>query len=95
MRMRSITVVLTDIFVYLRIKHEQTEYQSKRDTELDDLQRIIADQKKEITVLNEEIAALKDSNARGPTASIKNLVERLKNQLALKEKQHQVKLSSF
>lgn len=78
-------------FTFLRIKQEQREYQSKRDTELDDLQKIITDQKKEICLLNEEIITLKDSNTRGPTTSMKNLVERLKNQLALKEKQHQVK----
>ncbi|XP_070190390.1 centrosomal protein of 290 kDa-like [Littorina saxatilis] len=73
----------------IKLKEEQTTYQSKRSTEHDDLQRVIGDQRKEIRVLNEEIAALKDSNTRGPTASMKSLVERLKNQLALKEKQHQ------
>lgn len=73
-----------------RWKQEQANDLSKKDVELDQVQRIIHDQKKEIEVLNEEIAALKDANLRGPTTSMKNLVERLKNQLALKEKQHQV-----
>ncbi|PVD27873.1 hypothetical protein C0Q70_10448 [Pomacea canaliculata] len=72
-----------------RWKQEQANDLSKKDVELDQVQRIIHDQKKEIEVLNEEIAALKDANLRGPTTSMKNLVERLKNQLALKEKQHQ------
>ena len=72
------------------MKEEQTQFQSKKDSEADDLRRIISEQKKEMQVLNEEIETLKESNARGPSASMKNLVERLKNQLALKEKQHQV-----
>ena len=72
------------------MKEEQTQFQSKKDSEADDLRRIISEQKKEMQVLNEEIEMLKESNARGPSASMKNLVERLKNQLALKEKQHQV-----
>ncbi|KAK7503000.1 hypothetical protein BaRGS_00005626, partial [Batillaria attramentaria] len=71
-----------------KLKEEHTAHLSQKHTELDDALRTITDQKKEIAVLNEEIAALKDSNTRGPTASMKNLVERLKNQLALKEQQH-------
>ncbi|KAL8608881.1 hypothetical protein ACOMHN_056045 [Nucella lapillus] len=72
-----------------KLKQEQTDYSSKRTSEADDLHRVIGDQKKEMAVLQEEIAVLKESHTRGPTASMKNLVDRLKNQLALKEKQHQ------
>ncbi|KAL3881749.1 hypothetical protein ACJMK2_028144 [Sinanodonta woodiana] len=61
----------------------------KRDSEIDQLMRTVEHQKKEIELLNEEIATLKESNNRAPTTTMKNLVERLKNQLALKEKQHQ------
>jgi centrosomal protein CEP290 len=46
--------------------------------------------KKEIDLLTQEIDTLKDQNNRAPTTTMKNMVERLKNQLALKEKQHQV-----
>ena len=40
--------------------------------------------------MNEELGTAKEANSRAPTTTMKNLVERLKNQLALKEKQHQV-----
>ncbi|XP_071113169.1 centrosomal protein of 290 kDa-like [Haliotis cracherodii] len=62
---------------------------SKKDSEIDDYRRQLGEQRKEMDILNEEIAALKDTNSRAPTQTMKNLVERLKNQLALKEKQHQ------
>lgn len=63
----------------------------KRDSEMQELKKIIEQQRRDIEVLNEEIDAVKEQNSRAPTTTIKNLVERLKNQLALKEKQHQVR----
>lgn len=63
---------------------------SKKDSEIDDYRRQLGEQRKEMDILNDEIAALKDTNSRAPTQTMKNLVERLKNQVALKEKQHQV-----
>ncbi len=37
-----------------------------------------------------ELQTQKDANTRAPTTTMKNLVERLRNELALKEKQHKV-----
>lgn len=62
----------------------------KKDSEVQELKKVIEQQKRDIEVLNEEIDAVKEQNSRTPTTTMKNLVERLKNQLALKEKQHQV-----
>ncbi len=66
---------------------------SRKDNEIDDLRRQLGEQRKEMAILNDEISALKVSNSKAPTITMKNLVERLKNQLALKEKQHQVSWS--
>ncbi len=43
-----------------------------------------------LQVLNDELATQKEANTRAPTTTMKNMVERLKNQLSLKEKQQQV-----
>ncbi|XP_056015074.1 centrosomal protein of 290 kDa-like [Ostrea edulis] len=72
-----------------RLGSEMKSEAEKRDSEMQELKKIIEQQKRDIEVLNEEIDAVKEQNSRAPTTTIKNLVERLKNQLALKEKQHQ------
>ena len=41
-------------------------------------------------VLTDELSTQKEMNTRAPTTTMKNMVERLKNQLSLKEKQQQV-----
>ena len=73
-----------------RLTNETNEQLGKKELALDHLSQENQDLRKEVYVLREEVEALKDSNQRGPTASMKAMVERLKNQLALKEKQHQV-----
>ncbi|XP_059169831.1 centrosomal protein of 290 kDa-like [Physella acuta] len=72
-----------------RLTEQQSEIIGKKDSEMEAVQRENMDLRKEMKLLQEEVEALKDSNQRGPTATMKNMVERLKNQLALKEKQHQ------
>ncbi|XP_041354243.1 centrosomal protein of 290 kDa-like [Gigantopelta aegis] len=62
---------------------------AQKEQEVQECRRLMADMRKEMEILNEEIAVLKQSSSKTPTATMKNLVERLKNQLALKEKQHQ------
>ncbi|XP_060063320.1 centrosomal protein of 290 kDa-like [Ylistrum balloti] len=66
----------------------KTEIQT-REREVTECHRQIEHHKKEADLLREEIEALKEQNNRAPTTTMKNLVDRLKNQLALKEKQHQ------
>jgi len=50
----------------------------------------VADLQKELTEKQQELCEEKEANSRAPSQTIKNHVERLKNQLALKEKQQQV-----
>lgn len=73
-----------------RLGTELKSESEKKDAEVQELKKVIEQQKRDIEVLNEEIDAVKEQNSRAPTTTMKNLVERLKNQLALKEKQHQV-----
>ncbi|KAJ8314697.1 hypothetical protein KUTeg_006847 [Tegillarca granosa] len=72
-----------------RMIDEMKEELEKKEREIEDYQRQSEHMKKEIELLTEEVATLKEHNTRAPTTTMKNLVERLKNQLALKEKQHQ------
>jgi len=50
----------------------------------------IDDLKKELSAVQQEVKEQKEANTRAPSQTMKNHVERLKNQLALKEKQQQV-----
>ena len=63
---------------------------SELEKELGDCRRQISEQQKEIGILQQELDDQKDANSKAPTTTMKNLVERLRNQLALKEKQHKV-----
>ena len=63
---------------------------ARKESDLNDAKKMIEHQKKELDILNDEVTTVKDQNNRAPTTTMKNMVERLKNQLALKEKQHQV-----
>ena len=63
---------------------------SKKEAELAKVKQTMEHQGKELELMNEELGTAKEANSRAPTTTMKNLVERLKNQLALKEKQHQV-----
>ncbi|XP_053396760.1 centrosomal protein of 290 kDa-like [Mercenaria mercenaria] len=66
-----------------------SEELANKQADVDRLTRTVEHQAKELELLNEELGTAKDANSRAPTTTMKNLVERLKNQLALKEKQHQ------
>ena len=75
---------------YSSFSGEIKTHAEKKDREVGDHRRQVEHMKKEIDLLTQEIDTLKDQNNRAPTTTMKNMVERLKNQLALKEKQHQV-----
>ncbi|KAM9311658.1 centrosomal protein of 290 kDa [Gastrophryne carolinensis] len=53
----------------------------------EELRTRLAEMEKEIQYLNTELETQKEANTRAPTATMKNLVERLKNQVIHKEKQ--------
>ncbi|MBN3326738.1 CE290 protein, partial [Atractosteus spatula] len=55
--------------------------------EADELREQLSQMEKEVQYLKTELEAQKEANVKSPTATMKNLVERLKSQLMLKEKQ--------
>ena len=57
---------------------------------LEALRRELNDKERETLALQQELDVQREANARAPTAAMKNMVERLKNELGLKEKQQQV-----
>nr|DBA31038.1 TPA: hypothetical protein GDO54_006953 [Pyxicephalus adspersus] len=59
----------------------------KHKSEAEALRARMSEMEKEINYLNTELEAQKEANTRAPTATMKNLVERLKSQVAHKEKQ--------
>lgn len=72
-----------------KLLEEQKTMIAKKESEVDGLNQRLEQQHKEIELLTEEVESLKETNKRAPTSTMKNLVESLRNQLALKEKQHQ------
>jgi len=58
--------------------------------EAEELRTQVVQMEKELHYLRTEVEAQKEANVRSPSNTMKNLVERLKTQLALKEKQLKV-----
>ncbi|XP_009081161.1 PREDICTED: centrosomal protein of 290 kDa [Acanthisitta chloris] len=56
--------------------------------EANELRNILSQKEKELANVKAELEVQKEANNRAPTATLKNLVEQLKNQLAIKEHQH-------
>ncbi|XP_069620487.1 centrosomal protein of 290 kDa isoform X1 [Ranitomeya imitator] len=56
-------------------------------SEAEELRARLSEMEKEINYLNAELEVQKEANTRAPTATMKNLVERLKSQVSHKEKQ--------
>ncbi|XP_071465761.1 centrosomal protein of 290 kDa isoform X4 [Marmota flaviventris] len=73
--------------VKLRLQENHAVEVKKVKAEVEDLRCLLAQSQKELQSLKSELEAQKEANSRAPTTTMKNLVERLKSQLALKEKQ--------
>ncbi|XP_050839732.1 centrosomal protein of 290 kDa isoform X2 [Serinus canaria] len=56
--------------------------------EVNELRNILSQKEKELANVKAELVVQKEANNRAPTATLKNLVEQLKSQLAIKENQH-------
>lgn len=84
---------------YIRLQENHADEVKKMKAEVEDLRHLLAQSQKESQSLKSELHAQKEANSRAPTTTMRNLVERLKSQLALKEKQQKVsnnrKLSTF
>ncbi|KAG8513961.1 Centrosomal protein of 290 kDa, partial [Galemys pyrenaicus] len=73
--------------VKLRLQQNHADEVKKVKTEIEDLRSLLAQSQNESRSLKSELQAQKEANSRAPTTTMRNLVERLKSQLALKEKQ--------
>ncbi|XP_037704304.1 centrosomal protein of 290 kDa isoform X3 [Choloepus didactylus] len=88
-RQKEITALKIKEFenIKLKLQENHAEEVKKVKAEVEDLRYLLAQSQKESCSLKSEIQAQKEANSRAPTTTMRNLVERLKNQLALKEKQ--------
>ncbi|XP_027449463.1 centrosomal protein of 290 kDa isoform X1 [Zalophus californianus] len=73
--------------IKLRLQENHADEVKKVKAEVEDLRCLLAHSQKESQSLKSELQAQKEANSRAPTTTMRNLVERLKSQLALKEKQ--------
>uniref|UniRef100_G1PIZ1 Centrosomal protein 290 n=1 Tax=Myotis lucifugus TaxID=59463 RepID=G1PIZ1_MYOLU len=71
----------------LRLQENHAAEVKKVKTQVEDLRCLLAQSQNELQSLKFELQAQKEANSRAPTRTMKNLVERLKSQLSLKEKQ--------
>lgn len=71
----------------LRLQETHADEVKRMKTEVEDLRCLLSQSQKESQSLKSELQAQKEANSRAPTTTMKNLVDRLKSQLALKEKQ--------
>ncbi|XP_057613521.1 centrosomal protein of 290 kDa isoform X2 [Chionomys nivalis] len=73
--------------IKLRLQENHAGEVKKAQAEVEDLRRALVQAQKEAHSLKSELQAQKEANSRAPTTTMRNLVDRLKSQLALKEKQ--------
>ncbi|NXD33359.1 CE290 protein, partial [Copsychus sechellarum] len=89
-KQKQITVLKINEFEKIRAqlqeKHTIDVEQIKE--EANELRKIITQKEKELANVKAELEVQKEANNRAPTATLKNLVEQLKSQLAIKENQH-------
>ncbi|KAL4700644.1 hypothetical protein H8959_014648 [Pygathrix nigripes] len=88
-RQREITELKVKEFenIKLRLQENHEDEVKKIKAEVEDLRYLLDQSQKESQCLKSELQAQKEANSRAPTTTMRNLVERLKSQLALKEKQ--------
>ncbi|XP_063568281.1 centrosomal protein of 290 kDa isoform X10 [Pongo abelii] len=88
-RQREITELKVKEFenIKLRLQENHEDEMKKVKAEVEDLKYLLDQSQKESQCLKSELQAQKEANSRAPTTTMRNLVERLKSQLALKEKQ--------
>ncbi|XP_008951951.3 centrosomal protein of 290 kDa isoform X3 [Pan paniscus] len=88
-RQREITELKVKEFenIKLRLQENHEDEVKKVKAEVEDLKYLLDQSQKESQCLKSELQAQKEANSRSPTTTMRNLVERLKSQLAVKEKQ--------
>ncbi|XP_042323118.1 centrosomal protein of 290 kDa isoform X6 [Sceloporus undulatus] len=88
-KQKQITLAKIKEFDNIRAQHERKHAaeEKKLKDEVDELRSLLSQMEKELMNTKTELEVQREANNRAPTTTMKNLVERLKNQLALKEKQ--------
>ncbi|XP_054845400.1 centrosomal protein of 290 kDa [Eublepharis macularius] len=88
-KQKQITVVKIKEFDNIRAQLEERHAAEVKqlEDEVDELKSTLSQVEKELMNVKTELEAQREANNRAPTTTMKNLMERLKNQLALKEKQ--------
>ncbi|XP_061495597.1 centrosomal protein of 290 kDa isoform X5 [Rhineura floridana] len=88
-KQKQITLVKIKQFDNIRgqLEEKHAAEVKKLKDEVDELRSLLSQMEKELLNVKLELEAQREANNRAPTTTMKNLVERLKNQLALKEKQ--------
>ena len=72
------------------MKAECSEQVEQIHLEKSEVEQTVVELRNQLKSTEQELDDQKAANSRAPTQTIKNLVEKLKNQLAMKEKQNQV-----
>ncbi|NXY25974.1 CE290 protein, partial [Atrichornis clamosus] len=89
-KQKQITVMKINEFETIRaqLQEKHTVDVEQIKDEANELKNILSQKEKELANVKAELEVQKEANNRAPTATLKNLVEQLKNQLAIKENQH-------
>ncbi|XP_041265814.1 centrosomal protein of 290 kDa isoform X3 [Onychostruthus taczanowskii] len=89
-KQKQITVSKINEFETLRaqLQEKHTVDMEQIKEEANELRNILSQKEKELANVKAELEVQKEANNRAPTATLKNLVEQLKSQLAIKENQH-------
>uniref|UniRef100_A0A8C3U6T2 Centrosomal protein 290 n=1 Tax=Catharus ustulatus TaxID=91951 RepID=A0A8C3U6T2_CATUS len=89
-KQKQITVLKINEFETIRAQLEEkhTVDVEQMKEEANELRKILSEKEKELANVKAELEIQKEANNRAPTATLKNLVEQLKSQLAIKENQH-------
>ncbi|XP_050179724.1 centrosomal protein of 290 kDa isoform X4 [Myiozetetes cayanensis] len=89
-KQKQITVMKINEFetIRTRLQEKHTVDVEQIKHEANELRNILSQKEKELANVKAELEVQKEANNRAPTATLKNLVEQLKNQIAIKENQH-------
>ncbi|XP_042323113.1 centrosomal protein of 290 kDa isoform X2 [Sceloporus undulatus] len=96
-KQKQITLAKIKEFDNIRAQHERKHAaeEKKLKDEVDELRSLLSQMEKELMNTKTELEVQREANNRAPTTTMKNLVERLKNQLALKEKQQKTQIEDL
>ncbi|NXK32287.1 CE290 protein, partial [Piprites chloris] len=89
-KQKQITIMKINEFetIRARLQEKHTVDVEQIKHEANELRNILSQKEKELANVKAELEVQKEANNRAPTATLKNLVEQLKSQLAIKENQH-------